>query len=188
MKILLPGKNVQVDFELLRALAPHGEVHAVDVAECNLTDESAVWALVQRNRPDVIVNPAAYTAVDKAESELEFARAPAVLAQEGVKLGVLVAHYSTDYVFGGMRQRACIKDDLTNPQSVFVNTKSDGELALKNASAEHLILGGEPTGVTMRVLSLSRQSRRLPLWDTLHLPRVRLNRRWTPTSFSKPST
>lgn len=144
MKILLTGKNGQVGFELQRALAPLGKVHAVDVAECNLADEGALRALVQRIRPDVIVNPAAYTAVDKAESEAELARAinartPAVLGEEGAKSGALVVHYSTDYVFDGMKQGAYNEDDLTNPQSVYGSTKRDGELALQNAGTKHLI-------------------------------------------------
>lgn len=144
LKILLTGKNGQVGFELQRALAPLGKVHTVDVAECNLADESAVRALVQRIRPNVIVNPAAYTAVDKAESEVELARAinaraPGVLGEEGAKLGALVVHYSTDYVFDGMKQGAYTEDDLTNPQSVYGSTKCDGELTLKNAGAKHLI-------------------------------------------------
>jgi dTDP-4-dehydrorhamnose reductase len=145
MNILLTGKNGQVGFELQRALAPLGKVHAVDVAECNLADESSVRALVLRTRPDVIVNPAAYTAVDKAESEVELARAinaraPAVLGEEGEKLGALVVHYSTEYVFDGLKQGAYTEGDLTNPQSVYGRTKCDGELALQNTGAKHLIL------------------------------------------------
>lgn len=144
VKILLTGKNGQVGFELQRALAPLGILYAVDVAECNLADEGAVRALVQRIRPDVIVNPAAYTAVDKAESEIELARAinacaPAVLGEEGAKLSALVVHYSTDYVFDGLKLGAYAEDDLTNPQSVYGRTKSDGELALQNTGAKHLI-------------------------------------------------
>lgn len=144
MKILLTGKNGQVGFELQRALAPLGTVHAIDVAECNLADEGAIRQLVKAVRPDVIVNPAAYTAVDKAESESELAhainaRAPGVFGEEAVKLGALVVHYSTDYVFDGAKQGAYAEDDLTNPQSVYGSTKRDGEMALHRSGAKHLI-------------------------------------------------
>ncbi len=144
MKILLTGKNGQVGFELQRSLAPLGKVHAVDVAECNLADESAIRQLVQTIRPDVIVNPAAYTAVDKAESEAELARAinasaPSVFGEEATKLGALMVHYSTDYVFDGTKQGGYTEDDLTNPQSVYGRTKYDGEQALQNSGAKHLI-------------------------------------------------
>ena len=144
MKILLTGKNGQVGFELQRALAPLGMVHAIDVAECNLADEGAIRQLVQTVRPDVIVNPAAYTAVDKAESESELAHAinahaPGVFGEEAAKLGALVVHYSTDYVFDGAKQVAYTEDDLTNPQSVYGSTKRDGEMALQRSGAKHLI-------------------------------------------------
>lgn len=145
MKILLTGKNGQVGFELQRALAPLGEVHAVDIAECNLADEQAIRQLVQRFRPDIIVNPAAYTAVDKAESEAELARAintdaPRILGEEAVKIGALVIHFSTDYVFDGTKSTAYREDDATNPQSVYGVSKRDGEIALAEVNSRHLIL------------------------------------------------
>lgn len=145
MKILLTGKNGQVGFELQRALAPLGEIHAVDVAECNLADEHAIRELVQSVRPDVIVNPAAYTAVDRAEVEPEVARAinsmaPGIFGEEAKKLGSWVIHYSTDYVFDGTKQGAYIEGDDTNPQSVYGCTKRDGEIALLSANPRHLIL------------------------------------------------
>lgn len=145
MKILLTGKNGQVGFELQRALAPLGEIHAVDLAECNLADEQSIRQLVQRIRPDVIINPAAYTAVDKAESEPALARAintdaPRILGEEAEKLGAWVVHYSTDYVFDGNKQGAYKEEDATNPQSVYGLTKRDGELALSKANPRHLIL------------------------------------------------
>lgn len=144
MKILLTGKNGQVGFELQRALAPLGEIYAVDAAECNLADESAIRKLVQTIRPDIIVNPAAYTAVDKAESEPELAyaingHAPGVLGDEARKLGAWVVHFSTDYVFDGAKQGAYTESDSTNAQSVYGRSKRAGELALQNSGAQHLI-------------------------------------------------
>lgn len=144
MKILLTGKNGQVGFELQRALAPLGVVHAVDVAECNLADEQSIRQLVQRVKPDLIVNPAAYTAVDKAESEPEIAyainaRAPGIFGEEAEKIGAWVIHFSTDYVFDGTKDGAYSEDDITDPQSVYGRTKRDGELALQASGARHLI-------------------------------------------------
>ena len=144
MKILLLGKNGQVGFELQRALAPLGEVCAVDQAECDLADASAIRELVRSFKPNLIVNPAAYTAVDKAESEPELAHAintvaPGVLGEEATKLGAWVVHYSTDYVFDGSKPGVYTEDDFTNPQSVYGHTKREGEIALQQSGARHLI-------------------------------------------------
>jgi len=145
MKILLTGKNGQLGFELQRALAPLGEVHAVGTKDCDLADADAVRALVRRVAPDVIVNPAAYTAVDKAESDEAKAHAvnavaPAILAEEGAKLGALMLHYSTDYVFDGNKQGAYTEDDRPAPQSVYGRTKFAGEQGVADANPRHLIL------------------------------------------------
>ncbi len=144
MKILLLGKNGQVGFELQRALAPLGEVCAVDEPDCDLADGSAIRELVRSFKPNLIVNAAAYTAVDKAESEPELAHAintvaPGVLGEEAAKQGAWVVHYSTDYVFDGSKPGAYSEDDLTNPQSVYGRTKRDGEIALQQSGARHLI-------------------------------------------------
>ena len=145
MKLLLTGKNGQVGFELQRALAPLGEIVAVDLAECDLSRPEAIRQLVRDVRPDVIVNPAAYTAVDKAETERARAAAvnavaPGIFGEEAARLGAFVIHYSTDYVFDGTKQGAYVEDDATNPQSVYGLTKRDGELALQAANPRHLIL------------------------------------------------
>lgn len=145
MRILLTGKHGQVGFELQRALAPLGEIYAVDYGECDLVDASAICDLVRAFKPDLIVNPAAYTAVDKAESEPHLAHAvnavaPGVFGEEAAKLGAWVVHYSTDYVFDGTKLGAYTEDDLTNPQSVYGRTKRDGEIALQVSGARHLIL------------------------------------------------
>jgi dTDP-4-dehydrorhamnose reductase len=144
-RILLSGKSGQVGFELQRSLAPLGEIVAVDQAECDLSDATAIRKLVAEVRPDVIVNPAAYTAVDKAETDQERAAAvnavaPGVFGQEAAKFRALVVHYSTDYVFDGCKPGAYSETDETNPQSIYGRTKRDGELALAAANPRHLIL------------------------------------------------
>jgi dTDP-4-dehydrorhamnose reductase len=145
MKLLLTGKHGQVGFELQRALAPLGEIVAVDQAECDLSNPEAIRRLVREVRPDVIVNPAAYTAVDKAETDRDLAfavnaAAPGIFGEEAARLGAFVIHYSTDYVFDGTKQGAYVEDDATNPQSVYGHTKRDGELALDQANPCHLTL------------------------------------------------
>lgn len=145
MKILVTGKNGQVGFELQRALAPLGEIIAVGHADCDMANPDAIRALVRRVAPDVIVNPAAYTAVDKAESDQQTAiavnaRAPGVLGEEAARLGALVVHYSTDYVFNGNKDGSYSETDQPDPQSVYGRTKYAGECALAAANPRHLIL------------------------------------------------
>lgn len=145
MKILLTGKHGQLGFELQRSLAPLGEILAVDVADCNLADADAIRALVREVKPDLIVNPAAYTAVDKAESEPVLAHAinavaPGILGEEAARLGAWVIHYSTDYVFDGTKAGVYVETDATNPQSVYGTTKRDGEVALQKSGCRSLIL------------------------------------------------
>jgi dTDP-4-dehydrorhamnose reductase len=145
VKILVTGKNGQVGFELMRALAPLGQVIGVDHTECDLADAEAIRALVRRVAPDVIVNSAAYTAVDKAEAERETAfavnaEAPRVLGEEAARLGSLMVHYSTDYVFSGTKDGAYSEDDVPAPQSVYGHSKFEGERVLAAANPRHLIL------------------------------------------------
>jgi len=145
VKLLLTGKNGQVGFELQRALAPLGEIVAVDLAECDLSSPEAIRQLVRDVRPEVIVNPAAYTAVDKAETDRDLvfavnAVAPGIFGEEAAKLGAFVIQYSTDYVFDGTKLGAYSEDDAPNPQSVYGESKRDGELALQAANPRHLIL------------------------------------------------
>lgn len=172
MKLLVTGKNGQVGFELQRALAPLGEVTAVDQSECDISDEGAVRGLVREVRPDVIVNPAAYTAVDKAESDrgIAFAvnaRAPAVLGEEAARLGGLVIHFSTDYVFDGTKDGAYTEDDVPNPQSVYGASKWEGERALAQATPRHLILrtswvvGAHGSNFAKTMLRLAAERERL---------------------------
>lgn len=144
MKILLLGKDGQVGFELRRALATLGQVHAVGRQDCDLADEPALSALLSQARPDVIVNAAAYTAVDQAESEqaLAFAinaHAPAIIGRHAAASGALVIHYSTDYVFAGDKPGTYTEQDATGPQSVYGASKLIGEEALQASGARHLI-------------------------------------------------
>ncbi|WP_409265977.1 dTDP-4-dehydrorhamnose reductase [Massilia sp. BHUDP2] len=145
MKILLTGKDGQLGFELVRALAPLGEVVAVGRVHCDLADADALRALVRRVAPDVIVNPAACTAVDQAESEREPAfavngRAPGILGEEAARLHALVVHYSTDYVFDGTGQLPWTENDAPAPLGVYGSSKLAGERALAKACGRHLIL------------------------------------------------
>lgn len=144
-KILITGKNGQVGFELQRSLSVLGEIVAVDVADCDLSNPEAIRTLVREVQPDIIVHPAAYTAVDKAESETDLAQtinatAPGVLAEEAAKLGALIVHYSTDYVFDGTKDGIYTEDDTPNPQSVYGKTKLAGEAAVAAANPKHVIL------------------------------------------------
>ncbi len=144
MKFLLTGKNGQVGFELQRALAPLGEVVAVDRSTCDLADPDAIRALIAGLRPDFIVNPAAYTAVDRAESDETAAHAinaiaPGVIGEAARAIGAVVVHYSTDYVFDGTGEGTYRESDTPNPQSVYGRTKLAGEQALQASGADHLI-------------------------------------------------
>jgi dTDP-4-dehydrorhamnose reductase len=145
MKILLTGKNGQVGFELRRSLAVLGEVLAVGSAECDFEDVAAVRRLVQVQRPDVIVNPAAFTAVDRAEANRALAQAinataPAAMAEEAQRLGALLVHFSTDYVFDGTKQGAYVETDEPNPLGAYGATKWAGERAIAAGCERHLIL------------------------------------------------
>lgn len=144
-KILVTGKNGQVGFELHRSLAPLGELAAFDRTECDLADLDGLRALIRREMPDVVVNPAAYTAVDKAESDQVAAftvnsAALRVMGEEAARLGALVVHYSTDYVFDGTKAGAYSEDDVPQPKSVYGQSKLEGELALAQTAPRHLIL------------------------------------------------
>ena len=146
MKILLLGKNGQVGWELQRSLAPLGELLALDRRDTggDISDLLALAQVIRDVRPDVIVNAAAHTAVDKAESEPDLARrlnaeAPALMAEEAQKLGALLVHYSTDYVFDGAGTIAHKESDETGPLSVYGRTKLEGEQRIAQTGCRHLI-------------------------------------------------
>lgn len=149
MKILLLGKNGQVGWELQRSLAPLGEVIALDHDGApglsgDFAHPESLAATVRDVAPDLIVNAAAHTAVDKAESEPELARAinalaPGVLAREAAALGALLVHYSTDYVFDGSGSAPWTEDAPTGPLSVYGATKLEGEQLIRDSGCRHLI-------------------------------------------------
>jgi dTDP-4-dehydrorhamnose reductase len=145
MKILLLGKNGQVGWELQRSLAPLGELVALDFPEADFSQPESLRAIVQRVQPAVIVNAAAHTAVDRAESEPELARAlnataPGVLAEEALALGAWLVHYSTDYVFDGSGDAPRNEDAPAAPLSVYGRTKLEGEQRVRASGCRHLIL------------------------------------------------
>ncbi|BCA66201.1 dTDP-4-dehydrorhamnose reductase [Fluviibacter phosphoraccumulans] len=145
MKTLLTGKNGQVGYELQRSLASLGEVVAIDVEDCDLTNSEQIVDLVERVKPGLIVNPAAYTAVDMAESEPEIAyainaTAPKVLAAQANLLHIPMIHYSTDYVFDGTKSGVYVEEDDPNPQSVYGKTKWQGEKNVRAMCPQHVIL------------------------------------------------
>ncbi|WP_096697326.1 dTDP-4-dehydrorhamnose reductase [Polaromonas sp. AER18D-145] len=149
MKILLFGKNGQVGWELQRSLAPLGELIALDRHSTDLCGDLAnltgISATVRQVRPDVIVNAAAYTAVDKAESDaamahLVNAEAPGALAEAASVVGAWLVHYSTDYVFDGSGSQPWRESDPTGPLNVYGRTKLEGEQRIAAQCAQHLIL------------------------------------------------
>ncbi len=144
MKILLLGANGQVGWELQRSLATVGNLHAADRSQADLEQPDRLRALVAQVQPDVIVNAAAHTAVDKAESEPDRAQAinaeaPGLLAQLAAERSAWLVHYSTDYVFDGSGTRPWTEDDSTGPLSVYGRTKLAGEDAIRASGARHLI-------------------------------------------------
>ena len=150
MRILLLGKNGQVGWELQRSLASLGELIACDFdspgdERADFSQPDTLSALVQRVQPTLIVNAAAHTAVDKAESEPELARmlnatAPGVIAREAAALGATLVHYSTDYVFDGSGSAPRDEDAATGPLSVYGRTKLEGEMLIRASGCTHLIL------------------------------------------------
>lgn len=143
-KILLTGINGQVGHALYPKLQTLGEVIALDRNQLDLSKPDHIREVVQHIKPDLIINPAAYTAVDKAESEPELAHAingtaPGILAEEAAKLGALLVHYSTDYVFDGTKTSPYVETDETNPLSVYGTSKLAGEKAIQAVDTPFLI-------------------------------------------------
>ncbi|MDN5837009.1 MAG: dTDP-4-dehydrorhamnose reductase, partial [Nitrosospira sp.] len=180
MKILLFGKNGQIGWELQRSLAPLGELVALGTNSRELCGDFTrlddIAQTVRAVAPDVIVNAAAYTAVDKAESEPERVRtinavAPAILARESRRLGAWLVHYSTDYVFDGSGSKPWLETDPTGPLSVYGSTKLEGEAAILDSGCHHLIFrtswvfAARGGNFAKTMLRLARERERLTVID-----------------------
>ncbi|MFZ4288292.1 dTDP-4-dehydrorhamnose reductase [Variovorax sp. HJSM1_2] len=180
MRILLLGKSGQVGWELQRSLAVLGDVTALSRASTeycgDLSNLSGLVATVRALRPDLIVNAAAYTAVDKAESDVQQAQlinadAPGVLAEEAARLGAPLVHYSTDYVFNGSGATPWRETDETGPLSVYGRTKLEGEQRIQQAGGRHLIFrtswvyAARGGNFAKTMLRLARERERLTVID-----------------------
>ena len=144
-RILIIGINGQLGFELCRSLAMLGECICLDRQQLDLSRPDEISTVLDQIQPDIIVNPAAYTAVDKAESDAELAHtvntaAPAAMASWAAAKNALLLHYSTDYVFDGDKADAYLEEDTSNPQSVYGQSKWQGEQAIRASGADHIIL------------------------------------------------
>ncbi|MDP3512789.1 MAG: dTDP-4-dehydrorhamnose reductase [Sulfuritalea sp.] len=175
MRILLTGAAGQLGRELKRSLACLGDVIARDRQQLDLARADTLRAAVRTAAPAVIVNAAAYTAVDKAETEPTVADAinalaPAILAEEAKRLGALLIHYSTDYVFDGRKAAAYTEDDAPNPLAAYGHSKLAGELAIAASGCRHLIFrtswvyGLHGANFLKTMLRLGRE------WDDLRAP------------------
>jgi dTDP-4-dehydrorhamnose reductase len=145
LRILLLGNTGQLGWELERTLAPLGELNACDFPAIDLADHKSIRQIIRDCHPDVLVNAAAYTAVDRAEAEPELARsintlAPAIIAEETRQIGSAFIHFSTDYVFDGLKGIPYLESDLPNPLSVYGSTKLAGEQAVQQLGGAYLIL------------------------------------------------
>jgi dTDP-4-dehydrorhamnose reductase len=186
-RILLVGKIGQVGWELRRTLAPMARVTCVDFPEIDLTSGDSIRRWVRETRPDIVINAAAYTAVDKAESEPDKAMkingvAPGILAEEAKKLRALLVHYSTDYVFDGAKTEPYVETDAPNPLGAYGRTKLAGDEAVRAVGGAHLIFRlcwvygarGQNFMLTMMRLARERETLRVvgdqvgcPTWSRM---------------------
>jgi len=175
-RILLTGSNGQVGRALRQTLAPLGTVVALSRDALDLADPDAIRKTVRDSQPTLIINAAAYTAVDRAEAEPELAMAvngiaPGVLAEEAKRLGAVLVHYSTDYVFDGSKSTAYSEADTPNPLNVYGKTKLAGEQAVQAVSSAHYILrtswvyAAEGANFLNTILRLAREHRELRIVD-----------------------
>jgi len=175
-RILLMGRNGQVGWELQRTLTTLGEVIALDRHDMDLADPDSIRRAVREHKPNLIVNAAAYTAVDKAEEEPDIAMAingiaPGILAEEAKRLGAAVIHYSTDYVFDGSKNTPYTEEDAPNPLNVYGKTKLAGEQAIQAVGTPHLIFrtswvyGARGKNFLLTVLRLARERNDLKIVD-----------------------
>jgi len=175
-RVLILGAAGQLGCELRRSFAGGGEVLAVDRSVADLARPEQLRKFVREVRPDVILNAAAYTAVDRAESETELAMAingiaPGVLAEEALRLDALLVHYSTDYVFDGLKKDAWTETDTPNPQNTYGATKLAGERAIQQVGGRHLIFrtswvyGPHGKNFLLTMLRLGKERDRLSVVD-----------------------
>lgn len=175
-RILVVGRRGQVGWELRRTLAPLGEIQAFDHPDIDLASPETLRPLVREVRPDLIVNAAAYTAVDKAEDEVELCRAinahaPRVLAEEAARLGARLVHFSTDYVYDGRKDGRWTETDAPNPLSVYGATKLEGDQAIAATGIPHLIFrlqwvwGTRGGNFVKTMLKLARERKELSIID-----------------------
>jgi dTDP-4-dehydrorhamnose reductase len=171
-RILLIGKIGQVGWELRRTLAPMARVTCVDFPEIDLTSGDSIRRWMRETRPNIVINAAAYTAVDKAESEPDKAMqingvAPGVLAEEAKKLGALLVHYSTDYIFDGAKTEPYLETDAPNPLGTYGRTKLAGDEAVRAAGGAHLIFrlcwvyGARGQNFMLTMMRLAREREKL---------------------------
>ena len=171
-RILLIGKIGQVGWELRRTLAPMAQVACVDYPEIDLTAGDSIRRWVRETRPNIVINAAAYTAVDKAESEPDKAAkingtAPGILAEEAKKLGALLVHYSTDYVFDGAKTEPYVETDAPNPLGAYGRTKLAGDEAVRAIGGAHLIFrlcwvyGARGQNFMLTMMRLAREREKL---------------------------
>ena len=165
-RILVLGCNGQVGWELVRTLAPLGEVTGIDYPDVDFTQPDSLRQSLQHHKPAIIVNAAAYTAVDKAETEPERCRAinadaPGILAAEAARSGALLVHYSTDYVFDGTKTEPYLETDSPNPLGAYGETKLAGDEAVRSSGGDHLIFrlcwvyGGRAKNFMLTMLKLA---------------------------------
>jgi dTDP-4-dehydrorhamnose reductase len=174
LKILLTGKNGQLGRELISSLEPLGAVIALGHAQLDLMKPEQIRQAIRDVQPQLIVNAAAYTAVDQAESEEAIARAvnadaPGIMADEAKKIGAALIHYSTDYVFDGSKTTPYLENDITNPISAYGRTKLAGEQSILDSGAAHLIFrtawvyGREGKNFLRTILRLATQKEELKI-------------------------
>lgn len=174
--ILLVGKNGQVGWELQRTLLPLGRVISLDRTQLDITQPDAIRKTIREIAPDIIVNAAGYTTVDKAEDEPELAMlinatAPGVIAEETQRINALLVHYSTDYVFDGTHALPYVEEDEARPVNLYGSSKLAGEQAIRATKCKHLILraswiySARGTNFVLTMLRLARQRKELTVVD-----------------------
>lgn len=175
-KILVTGSLGQVGYELKRTLAPQGKVIGIDSKEMDLSCPDSIRKVLRELKPNIIVNPGAYTAVDKAENDVKLcmavnAEAPGIIAEEAKKLNALVVHYSTDYVFDGSSFKPYQEEDTPNPLNVYGKSKWEGEKAIQQVGGEYLILrtswvyGRRGKNFLLTMLNLAKTKEHLNIVD-----------------------